>query len=350
MGGELMKQLKYHMVFQGVCNLLNPHIDVKSLAAGTTDRSLVRAEQSPPEGSDPVVKDLCISAIAKYDQIRFQAENTYLAYILQSSTDNQVRFEAYTTNSDNGSFQATGQICFGGSQHVLHISTLGQGQLLDVPDLQSQQGAIAFQVNGGTGLFDRATGMITANFLVNEQGDYRDVHTATIFLQGQPEDSVAQESRLLVRDVLDEKAFPVMVDVSMEYVADLLALTNASQLMVIDGAGNFIGVVSEVDLLQALIPDIDEILRIGGSLKDALNIFIRNGRDLAGQRIARLVKTNPRTANPNDELLAVATVMLQDDIRRLPVVEQGKFVGSIALSDICWALLSKWNGLRQSQT
>ena len=350
MGGELMKQLKYHMVFQGICNLLNPNIDVKSLAEASIDRSPVRAEQNLLEGSDPFIKDLCISAIAQYDQIRFQEEDSYLAYVLQSSTDNQVRFEARTTDSDNGSFQATGRICFGGSQHVLHISTLGQGQLLDVPDLQSQQGAIAFQVNGGTGVFERATGTIATNFLVNEQGDYHDAHTASLFLQGQPKDTVAQENRLLVRDVLDEKAFPVMVDVSMEYVADLLVLTNASQLMVIDGAGNFIGVVSEVDLLQALIPDIDEIVRIGGSLKDALNIFIRNGRELAGQRIARLVKTNPRTANPNDELLAVATVMLQDDIRRLPVVEQGKFVGSIALSDICWALLSKWNGLQQSQT
>lgn len=336
------------MVFQGVSNLLNSNIEVKFITEISTDGTLVSLKQSPPEGSDSLTQDLSISAIAQYDQISFQGENPYLTYVLQSSTDNQVRFEACTICSDNGSFQATGRICFGGHQHVLHLSALGQGQLLDVPDLQAQQGAIAFQVNGGTGLFDRATGTIATNFLVDKQGDYRDAHTASIFLQGQPQDSVAQENRLLVRDVLEEKAFPVMEDVSMEYIADLLVLTNASQLMVIDGSGHFIGVVSEVDLLQALIPDIDEILRLGGTLKDALNIFIRNGRDLAGERIARLVKMNPRTANPNDELLAVATVMLQEDIRRLPVVERGKFVGSIALSDICWALLSKWNGLQQS--
>ncbi|MEI2581666.1 CBS domain-containing protein [Scytonema sp. PRP1] len=231
---------------------------------------------------------------------------------------------------------------------MLHISTLGSGQLLVSPDPKYQQGVVAFQINGGTGIFDNATGIITTNFLVGELGDYRDAHTATIFLHGKVQDSVAEENRLLVRNVLDEKAFPVMIDASMEYVADLLALTNASELMVIDGEGNFIGVVSEVDLLQALIPDIDEILKLGGTLKDALNIFIRNGRDLAGQRIARLVKSNPRTVMPDDELLAVATVMLQGDIRRLPVVEHGKFVGSISLADICWAVLSKWNGIRQN--
>ena len=343
-----MKQLKYHMVFQGASNLLNPSQDVNSLAGVSTDRRLFRAEYDPAEASNQLIADLNIAAIARYDQITFHEENTYLAYILQSSARNEVWFEAQTTQCDRGSFQAMGQICFGSDQHVLHISTLGQVQLLEVPEVHSYQGAIAFQVKGGTGVFDQATGMITANFLVNERGDYRDVHTATIFLHGQPEDSVAQENRLLVRDVLDEKAFPIMADVSMEYVADLLALTDASQLMVIDGEGNFVGVVSEVDLLQALIPDIDEILRIGGTLKDALNIFICNGRDRAGQPIARLVTTNPRTVSPTDELLAVATVMLQSDIRRLPVVDQGKFVGSVALSDICWAVLSKWNGIRQS--
>jgi CBS domain-containing protein len=368
MGGKSMKQLQYHMVFHGVSNLLNPNIEVKSGPGVSIDPTPTNPDQSPPDPSAPFTQDLSISAIAPYDQIRFQGEHPYLTYILQSSTHNQVQFEACKINAghdslnhsspnhgspnygspDSISFQATGRICFGGHQHVLHLSTLSQGQLLEVPNLEAQQGAIVFQVNGGTGLFAGATGTIATNFLVDHQGNYHDAHTANIFLQGQPEDSIPQEDRLVVRDVLDEKAFPVTEDVSMEYVADLLVLTNASQLMVIDGSGNFMGVVSEVDLLQALIPDIDEILGIGGSLKDALNIFIRNGRDLAGQRISRLVKTNPRTASPNDELLAVATIMLQENIRRLPVVEQGKFVGSIALSDICWALLSKWNGLEQS--
>lgn len=157
----------------------------------------------------------------------------------------------------------------------------------------------------------------------------------------------AENGRMCVRDVIDEKAFPVTVDATMEYVADLLALTEDSELMVVDDSGSFMGVVSETDLLRTVIPDVGEIEKAGGTLDDAMSIFLQSGRDLAGQSIKRLVRSNPHTISPDDELLAVATVMLQHDIRRLPVVEEGKFIGSISLADICWAVLSKWNGIRQ---
>jgi CBS domain-containing protein len=51
--------------------------------------------------------------------------------------------------------------------------------------------------------------------------------------------------------------------------------------------------------------------------------------------------------SPDDELLAVATVMLRSHTRRLPVVRDGAFLGSISLSDICWAVLSRCNGIKQ---
>lgn len=345
-----MKQLRYHMLLQGLSNLLNCTIDLKAHSqVSTIAENQGITENSSDQETHQSVKTSNIYATSNYDGITFQEGDTHLAYILQSSLDNKVTFEAYTTQSDHGSFQVTGIILFGGKQHTLNISTSGNGQLLASPDSKYKQGAIAFQIDSGTGIFENATGFITSNFLVSESGDYRDVHTATLFLQSKEQDSfTAEEKRLLVRDVIDEKAFPVTMDASMEYIADLFALTHASELMVIDQDGNFIGVVSEVDLLQVLIPDIDEIIRVGGTLKDALNIFISNGQDLAGQPIRRLVKSNPRTVMPDDELLAVATVMLHSNTRRLPVVEDGKFVGSIALEDICWATLSKWNGIRQN--
>lgn len=39
--------------------------------------------------------------------------------------------------------------------------------------------------------------------------------------------------------------------------------------------------------------------------------------------------------------------MLRSHSRRLPVVKDGAFLGSVSLTDICWAVLSRWNGLKQ---
>ncbi|MEI2581665.1 hypothetical protein [Scytonema sp. PRP1] len=107
-----MKYLRYHMVLQGMSNLLNTTVVVKAKALGPASQTIM--EQTPHEGSNPSIQGLNISATAKYDQINFEEGDTHLAYILQSSPHNEVVFEAHVTQFDNGLFQQTGRILFGG--------------------------------------------------------------------------------------------------------------------------------------------------------------------------------------------------------------------------------------------
>jgi CBS domain-containing protein len=289
-----------------------------------------------------------VTATAEHDQIRYLEGAQHVALVLQSSVRNALAFEARITMDADGVLQQTGRVRFGDGEHALAVSTAGQGRLVPSPDPARRQGATTLQIDGGSGLFAGATGMITSNFLLDDSGAYRDLHTAVIFLPG--EQAAAQAPgppRMRVRDVLNEKAFPVTADVTMEYLADLMALTEFSEQMVVDHDGKFIGVVSEADLLRALIPDVEEIVKAGGTLDDAMRIFFQLGADLAAQPVGRLVRASPRTISPDDELLAVATVMLRSHSRRLPVVQNGAFLGSVSLTDICWAVLSRWNGLKQ---
>jgi CBS domain-containing protein len=144
-----------------------------------------------------------------------------------------------------------------------------------------------------------------------------------------------------IRDVMDIKAARVVETASMQVAAELLVLTQASDLTVIDPAGNFIGVVSEGDLIRAIMPDFEEVVAAGGSLDEAFQIFLRAGRDLASVSIKRLIITDPIVIHPDDQLLHAATVMTAKMIRRLPVVAEGKFIGTVSRADICWALLCR---------
>lgn len=103
--------------------------------------------------------------------------------------------------------------------------------------------------------------------------------------------------------------------------------------MVIDTEGNFVGVASEGDLIRAVMPDLDEVVAAGGSLTVVFRIF--------------LSITNPITVHPSDELLKAATVMTTKMIRRLPVVANGKFLGTVSRADICWVLLCAPESLRR---
>ena len=135
------------------------------------------------------------------------------------------------------------------------------------------------------------------------------------------------------------KVAVISVDATMRLAAELLTLTQAADLIVVDAERNFLGVVSEGDLIRALLPDFNEVVKAGGSLDAATQMFQDNGRNLEHESIKRLIIFNPITVTPEEDLLKVSTVMMEKMIRRLPVVERGRFVGSISRADICWALL-----------
>jgi CBS domain-containing protein len=142
-----------------------------------------------------------------------------------------------------------------------------------------------------------------------------------------------------VSDVMNIKVAVISVDATMRLAAELLTLTQAADLIVVDAERNFLGVVSEGDLIRALLPDFNEVVKAGGSLDAATQMFLDNGRNLEHESIKRLIIFNPITVTPDEDLLKVSTVMMEKMIRRLPVVERGRFVGSISRADICWALL-----------
>ncbi len=127
----------------------------------------------------------------------------------------------------------------------------------------------------------------------------------------------------------------------MREAAELVSQSEASDLAVVDDEGGFVGVLSEGDLIRAALPKLDEIVASGGSVAEAFELFLLNGKDLASQPIYRLVIRDPIEVHPDDDLMKVAVVMVSRHIRRLHVVEDGKLAGSISRADICRAVLSK---------
>jgi CBS domain-containing protein len=138
---------------------------------------------------------------------------------------------------------------------------------------------------------------------------------------------------------MDRRTARISVDAPMSLAAELLVLSHASDLMVVDENGHYVGVLSEGDLLRAIMPDFEGLLESGVSLEDAFRIFADAGREYADQPIGRLVIRKSITVSPDDELLKAATAMVMKQIRRLPVVEEGRLVGSISRADVCWAVL-----------
>src|SRR5688500_13605539 len=142
-----------------------------------------------------------------------------------------------------------------------------------------------------------------------------------------------------IGDIMNVNAIRIRQGATMRQAAEMVSTNQVSDLMVVDAENNFRGVLSEGDLIRAVLPQYEEIVRSGGSLSGAFELFRDKGKAIAEQPIEPLVIKSPITVSPQDPVLRAASTMISKQIRRLPVVEKGKLVGTVSRADICRAVL-----------
>jgi predicted transcriptional regulator len=148
-----------------------------------------------------------------------------------------------------------------------------------------------------------------------------------------------QARQAQVKDVMTVRTARIRQDSHLHHAAEVVALSGVSDLMVVDDDDNLVGVLSEGDILRSALPDTDEILDEGGSLDDAFRIFLEKGKQLANMPIAPLIIRDPIVLSPENHLAQAATILVDKQIRLLPVVEDGKLVGTVSRADVCRAVV-----------
>lgn len=124
-------------------------------------------------------------------------------------------------------------------------------------------------------------------------------------------------------------------DATLLQAAETVALAGTSDLMVVSDSGAFIGVLTEGDILRAALPDVDEIVEAGGSLDTAFTLFVEKARRLGAMSITSLVIHDPLFVDPDDHVARAVVVLVERNIRLLPVVQDGRLLGTISRADIC---------------
>lgn len=143
----------------------------------------------------------------------------------------------------------------------------------------------------------------------------------------------------LVSGIMTLRTVRIRIDDTLHRAAEVIALSGVGDLMVIDQDNRFVGVLSVGDVLRAAMPDVEEILDEGGTLDQAFRLFLRKGSELMYKPISPLVITSPLTVSPTDHVAKAAAIMLERNIHRLPVVEDGRLVGTVGRADICQAVV-----------
>lgn len=151
--------------------------------------------------------------------------------------------------------------------------------------------------------------------------------------------TTVQQPYMLVRGVMTVRATRIHENASLHRAAEIVALSGIGDLMVVDDDNRFIGVLSVGDILRAAMPDMDEIVKEGSSLNQVFQLFLRKASELSYKPIQPLIIREPITVDPDDHVAKIAAVLLEKNIGRLPVVKDGRLVGTVSRADICEAVV-----------
>ncbi len=138
-----------------------------------------------------------------------------------------------------------------------------------------------------------------------------------------------------IRELMTTKPISIHIDSTVKHAAEIISISGISDLMVVDHQNAFTGVLSENDLIQPLLPDLEDVIELGGSVEDALHFFKTKGTEYADYPIAPLVNKDPIVVKPSEEAFYAATILLQKKIRCLPVIERGDLAGTFCKTDVC---------------
>lgn len=115
----------------------------------------------------------------------------------------------------------------------------------------------------------------------------------------------------LVRTLMRWPVATVSGATSLAQVAEALATDEVGALAVVDH-DSMIGVISERDVVRQ----------------------VAAGADLEHTRASDMMSTDPVTVQPGDALSHAAQLMMEADVRHLPVLDKGEVAGFLSIRDL----------------
>ena len=149
-----------------------------------------------------------------------------------------------------------------------------------------------------------------------------------------------------VRDIMDSNPERVGADTSVEEVVSTLRDNELPGVPVVDGDGRCVGIVTEADLV---LPDNDGDLHLphyinlfGGTVfLEPLSRFEGRLRKAFASTASDMMTKDPDTVGPDTSVQEAARHIHQTGHNRLPVVDDGQFVGVVTRIDVLGALASE---------
>jgi len=143
---------------------------------------------------------------------------------------------------------------------------------------------------------------------------------------------------MTAKDIMRSPAITIYQEASLREAVALLSSHRISGLPVVDARGDLVGMITEHDIIKAMLPKYEDILSEDASLLDAgvMQSHIYQVRD---NPVSSIMTRSVVTLEEDAAILKAASTVILKKVKRLPVVKDRKPVGVVSRIDIVQALM-----------
>jgi predicted transcriptional regulator len=141
-----------------------------------------------------------------------------------------------------------------------------------------------------------------------------------------------------VNEAMNRNAPRIHDNATIKEAAERMALTQAGELVVVAAGDRVLGMVGAEDLLRCLIPEYDDLLAEGGS-PSRLHPHRRSSDMLPHLKVKEVMRKTDVPLSPEQSLEDAFGQLLQSGGKTLPVMSEGKLVGSLSTVDVARSLM-----------
>jgi CBS domain-containing protein len=146
------------------------------------------------------------------------------------------------------------------------------------------------------------------------------------------------------KDIMTTEVVTVTPEDTVEEVAKIISERGISGIPVVDVSGKLVGIVSEGDIITRSknlhIPT--HIQLLGGVIYlEGTKKLESDLRKMVAFQVKDLMTSKVFTVSPEAQVAEIATIMTEERVNRIPVVENGIVVGIVSRADIVRTLIKK---------
>jgi CBS domain-containing protein len=151
-----------------------------------------------------------------------------------------------------------------------------------------------------------------------------------------------------ISKIMNKDVMVLNPDDTLKEAVEFFAKNKIGGAPVIDKEKKLLGILSEIDIIKTLKEKTTKLSMIFPS-SHSLGLTFQESieykeiqeafKDLGGVKVSEIMTKDIITAKPGQDIEDVAPNLLQDNVKRVPIVEEGKLVGIITRRDIIKGLI-----------